>query len=112
MVKPAVSFSQHNGRTRCDVHNVPDWDGLEKLARFLEKYYAATILERIDGPDARRWVLRVNDIQVELQHEDPYGNALLAVDAEGDDLVRVIGDDLGARLAGVEPQPDAGSAGG
>ncbi|MBL4683236.1 MAG: hypothetical protein JKY37_01490 [Nannocystaceae bacterium] len=103
MAKNPISFSQRDGRVRCEIHNLPDWEGLEKLALFLEKQYGASVVERFDGPDARRWVLAVGATRVELQHEDPWGNVLVALDAQGDELVRRIGDDLGARLAGLDP---------
>lgn len=73
-----VGSVERDGRVRCEVHNVPDWEGLEKLALFAEEHYGASIIERLDGPDARRSVLAVGKVQIELQHDDPWGNALVA----------------------------------
>lgn len=85
---------------------VPDWDGLEKLARFLEKYYGARILQRIDGPDARRWTVQVRSVIFELHHEDPWGNVIVAPDSSSEATVQMIADDLALRLAGNAAEHD------
>ena len=90
----------------CDVQAVPDWEGFEKLARFLEKYYGATILERVDGPDARRWIIAVRGTTIELQHEDPWGNVIVAPDSSSEAVVQEIADDLRSRLASLPPNKD------
>ncbi len=102
MAKANVSFTRQKDRLRCDVHGIPDWEGFEKLVLFLEKNYRAKVLERIDGPDARRWKLQVEGVCLELQHEDPWGNVLVAVDDDADGVVRRIGEDLQGRLDAVD----------
>lgn len=103
---PTVVVSRNRGRLECDVCAIPDWDGLEKLAHFLEKHYGATILERVDGPDARCWTARVRGVTIELQHEDPWGNVIVASDAASESTVREIADDLTHRLAGLPADAD------
>ena len=99
--KPMV-LARRGGRLECDVLAVPDWEGFEKLARFLEKHYAAQVREKTDGPDARRWVLDVEGCALELQHEDPWGKVIVAADETGEVLLRRVAEDLAARLADVE----------
>lgn len=104
MEAKVVSFSKRNGRDACEVHAISDWEGFEKLVRFLENNYSATVLDRFDGPDARRWILDLNGVKVEVQYEHPWGNLIAAADERGDDLVVRIGKDLGSRLAGVHDE--------
>ena len=82
------------------------WEDLEKLARFLEQHYGASILERIDGPDARRWIVAVRGVTIELQHEDPWGNVIVAPDASAEPLLREIADDLTRRLTAAAREPE------
>lgn len=106
MATSSVTVSRRRGRMECDVHAVPDWEGFEKLARFLEKYYGATIVERVDGPDARRWIVAVRGTTIELQHEDPWGNVIVAPDPSSEPVVQEIADDLRSRLASLSPNGD------
>lgn len=101
-----VVISRRRGRMECDVLAVSDWAGFEKLARFLEKYYGALVLERLDGPDARRWVIGIGQIIIELQHEDPWGNVIVAPEPSADAIVQQIADDLHSRLVGLSPNRD------
>jgi hypothetical protein len=97
-----VVLSRRGERTSCEISAIPDWDGFEKIVRFLEKYYGANIQSRADGPDARRWILDVSLGVIELHHDDPYGNTLLSTSPETDDLVERVAMDLTARLRSVQ----------
>ena len=78
----SVVLSYRNDRVCGDVVAIPDWEGFEKIVKFLEKYYGARVRARSDGPDARRWILEVDDGTVELHHEDPCGNTLISMSPE------------------------------
>ncbi len=101
MVTTNVSFARHEDRLRCEVHGVPGWEGLDKLVRFLEKHYEASVVDTIDGPDARCCRLQVGGSAVEIQYEDPWGSVLVAVDREAEEIVRRIGEDLRERLDAI-----------
>lgn len=101
MTKTNVSFARHKDRLSCEVHGVPDWEGFDKFVRFLEKHYDASVLDTLDGPDARRCILQVGGAVVEVQHEDPWGNVLVAVDKEAEETIRRIGEDLRTRLDSI-----------
>ncbi len=103
MANTNVSFARHEDRLRCEVHGIPDWEGFDKLVSFLERHYEASVLDTINGPDARRCRLQVGGSTVEVQHEDPWGNVVVAVDREADEIVRRIGEDLRERLHAIDP---------
>ena len=91
---------------KVDVGAVSDWDGFDKLIQFLKNEYKIEVLKEIDGPDARRWLLRSEGCDFELQHDDPYGNLIVATSKESEELVRKIGLDLEQRLSGFGPVED------
>ncbi|PKR49669.1 hypothetical protein [Thalassospira marina] len=97
-----VSFLlEKNSFLKVDVGAVSDWAGFDKLIQFLKNEYNVEVLEGIDGPDARRWLLRSEGCDFELQHDDPYGNLIVATSQESEELVRKIGLDLEQRLSGI-----------
>ncbi len=97
-----VSFLEEDGFfLRVDVCAVSDWAGFDKLIQFLKNEYKIEVLKEIDGPDARRWLLRSEGCDFELQHDDPYGNLIVATSKESEELVRKIGLDLEQRLSGI-----------
>lgn len=94
-----VVFSDKLGKPlEVDICAVPGWDGFDKLIQFLKNEYAVEIIDRIDGPDARRWKLKAEGQEFELIHEDPYGNSLVAPTFASEHIVRKIGLDLETRL--------------
>ncbi len=94
-----VILTRNHGHLECDVVAIPDWEGLEKIARFLEKYYGATTERKIDGPDARRWILSVDGEVLEIHHEDPWGNVIVAPQKSAEELLEKISRDLESRLS-------------
>ncbi|WP_259779848.1 DUF3630 family protein [Aestuariispira ectoiniformans] len=100
MNKPKnVVFSEEVGQPlEVDIYAVPGWDGFDKLIEFLKNEYSVEVINRIDGPDARCWVLRSDGEEFELRHEDPYGNSIVASTVASEDIVRKIGLDLQERL--------------
>jgi hypothetical protein len=88
----------------CAVHAVSDWDGFEKLVRFLEKHYQGRVLDSVDGPDARRAVLEVRGERLEVQHEDPWGNSIFAFSSQSHELLREVAADLDSRLSATDEE--------
>lgn len=79
------------------VPGVPGWEGFDQLTRYLEKHFSAVVLSTVDGPDARLRRLRVQDLELFLDYEDPFGNTIVAADPESA-LLRAIAEDLTRRL--------------
>lgn len=98
--KPVVISERGNGAIDVDVPAVSGWDGFDKLAQFLENEYQAKAINKIDGPDARKWTVEIEGQAIELRHEDPYGNSIHALTEQSAAVVRRIGLDLEKRLAG------------
>ena len=96
---PPVVVSVGSGRMSCDVPAMPGWSGLETLWLYLEQHFDAISVSRVDGPDARCWIVRVRGIELSLVHEDPWGNMIVSSSPQGDTLLQEIADDLRARLA-------------
>ena len=86
---------------RVVINAIQDWGGFEKLVKYLQMHYKVKILESYDGPDARRWIIQLNDEKIELIHSDGYGNYLKACNEKGEDLITSIGEDLEARLKNI-----------
>lgn len=84
------------------ISAVPGWRGFEKLIKLIRKKHDVKILEKLDGPDARRWILEKNGRQFELICDDVYGNYLTATSVEGELLVNEIGKDLEQYFDGAE----------
>ena len=102
MIK-SVSFIEGKVRSfRVFIVEVSDWDGFDKLIKYTVKQFEAEVLEEVDGPDARRWFLKVRGIEFELIHSDGYGNYMQAASREGEEIIREIGRDIEQRLS----QPD------
>jgi len=96
-----VVLSRKKDKLECDVAAIPDWEGFDKIVRFLEKHYDAEVVSRADGPDARRWVLRAMGQIIEVQHDDPWGNTIVSPTPEADPIVERIASDLGRRFSKV-----------
>ncbi len=98
--KQAVVLTKNaNDLIEVDVCVINNWEGFEKLIQFLQNEYSISILEKFEGPDARRWILKSGDSSFELIYEDPYGNTLISTNTESNKLVEAIGLDLKQRLS-------------
>lgn len=98
----AVVLTTHRGRKACYVPAFPGWEGVEQLCGYLERHFAARCVSRIDGPDARCWRLEIGDASVEIQHEDPWGNMIVACGPDSDDTLSPIAIDLDRRLGHLQ----------
>jgi len=104
--QPVVISNNSNGFIEVDICEVSDWEGFDKLILFLKNEYSISITKKIDGPDARRWVLKSGESDFELVHDSPYGNTLISTNEKSNALVKNIGLDLSRRLS--MPPKDAG----
>ncbi|MDD0976810.1 hypothetical protein [Pseudomonas fontis] len=97
---PAVTrVCNEHGVLEYHVLAVADWDGFESLAKYLEKYWSAVVVERDDNVYSRRWVLRSDDVSVSLYHDSQKGNFFLREDGGlKQDLLERIEADLIGRL--------------
>lgn len=100
-MKPVV-YLRESGNLHVVICPIPDWEGFDKLIKFMQMYYEIVLLKQNDGPGARRWVLEKDGHQFELIHDDGYGNYLLARTASSEPIVNEIAKDLEQRLDGVE----------
>lgn len=103
MTQAVVIGKNAAGRVTLDICGIEDWDGFAKIVAFLKLHYAAQVVASYDGPDARRWILKIGNEPYELIHENPYGNDFVSTTAAGDALALAIGRDLQQRLGGLPP---------
>jgi hypothetical protein len=96
--KNVVFINKPGQPLEVDICAIPDWDGFDKLIQFMINEYAAKVVNSFDGPDARRWILKAEGQEFELQHEDVYGNTLIATTTGSESIVNKIGLALENRL--------------
>ncbi|GAB4393539.1 MAG: hypothetical protein Tsb005_12270 [Gammaproteobacteria bacterium] len=101
MSKSIVVTSGKGERLEVTIVGIPGWEGFDKLILFLIKHYDASVLEKYDGPDARRWILECRNQTIELIHDDMFGNYLLAPTVKSEDVIREIANDLEERLKDI-----------
>ncbi len=103
-MKNPVSFinNQSGNDYRVVINAISSWEDFEKLVRYLEINYKAEILESYDGPDARHWIIKIDNEKIELIHNDGYGNYFRALTLQGLHLIKQIGEDLKKRLKTLE----------
>jgi hypothetical protein len=94
-----VILSRHSDHLVCDVPGVSGWDGFEKLYSYLERSWGASCISSADGPDARLWVLRIRNVTLNLEFEDPWGNRIVSTSLESSDLLREIAANLRQRFS-------------
>lgn len=92
------TVNKSNNEFRVVVNAISDWTGFEKLVKYLEVNFQASVIHSYDGPDARRWIFSIDGIEIELIHSDGYGNYLHSTTEQGQSLIKKIGADLELRL--------------
>ncbi len=98
MDKPVLFNKKTSQSLEVDICAISDWEGFDKIIQFLKNEYAVEIESQIDGPDARRWVLKARGKKFELRHDDGYGNYIFAPFPDSEQIVYEIGKDLESRL--------------
>lgn len=100
--KNIIFLRSGDNELQVDVCAISDWNGYDKLIKFVQEYYNAEIVVSLDGPDgSRRCVLECDHIKFELIHDDFYGNYFLASTPNSEELIRKIGEDLEQRLKNI-----------
>jgi len=97
----AVVFMSKKGKSHVleIIHNNLPYESMEKLVKFLESRYAATVLEKYDGPATRRWFVEIEGTRYTVDYFDDAGFDIFAEDGTGDALLEKLAADLKARLA-------------
>jgi hypothetical protein len=97
-IKNIAFRNMKDGSLEVDICAIPDWEGFDKLIRFLKKEYGVDVIQSFDGPDARRWILNLKGHEFELIHHDGYGNYMVGKTLISQKLIREIGLDIEKRL--------------
>jgi hypothetical protein len=82
-----IIIKRENQPLQIDIYPVQDWEGFDELINFIVEHYAATILEKADGPDARRWIMMKEGKVFELIHHDMVGNFLIAPTEDSESII-------------------------
>ncbi|WP_297332581.1 DUF3630 family protein [Flavobacterium sp.] len=80
-----------------DIVTLNTYEDIESIGKYLEKYFDAKVIEKLDGPDARVWIYEIQNIKFKLQHNS-YGNILFTA-IYGKPVMDMIYSDLKNRLA-------------
>ncbi|MBE99382.1 DUF3630 family protein [Flavobacterium coralii] len=79
-----------------DIVTLNTYEDIESVGKYLEKYFDAKVIEKLDGPDARVWTYEIQNIKFKLQHNS-YGNILFTT-IDGKPVMDMIYSDLKNRL--------------
>lgn len=98
-----IYYSKNNEeKLEAYIHPMPNWEDFDKLIQYLMNEFAIKVIEKIDGPGSRRWILECDGILFELIYDDGYGNYLLASSRGSQQIIHKIGNDLEERFRRVE----------
>lgn len=89
MTKEIILRASNNAELIADFKTLEDWEAFEVIANTIIEKLNAQVKEKLDGPDARVWVFRVNDIDFSL-HNNPYGNYLMATTEPSKEILKQI----------------------
>lgn len=88
-----IETSEEHG-IEVHVPAIASWDGLDTLATFFVDHFGASILERIDGPDAQVIKVDIKGLQFVLVHDDLLGNKFYAQNKVGEKIARSLAEGL------------------
>ena len=95
MKKSIVSiWDYHNEPLEIHILQGEDWEGFDEIVGYLVKSLNIIVSESIDGPDARRWILKQDNIIFELIHDDVFGSYLLAPTKESEIVIKNIANNI------------------
>ena len=86
------------GLLELDIISAPSWDEFDKLMMFLQNEYDAKIVRLADGPDARVCTFKISEQEIQLFHDDFFGNSMSPCSEDGEEIVDQIAIDLDNRL--------------
>jgi hypothetical protein len=90
-----------------NIDAMPSWEGFDELIDFLVKTYNALVVKKIDGPDARIGILKIDGHQFELGYNDDFGEEIIVkiakdIEARLSGKVVSLGNDIKVRISGGE----------
>lgn len=97
-----VTIAKSGGLVEVSLHIMPSWEDFDKVVLFLIENYKATSVGIFDGPDSRKCIMRANNVEVIVLHDDSCGNTIIASATDGNSVVMQIGEDLKSRLSRIE----------
>ena len=71
---------------------------MEELVGFLEADYGAIVTKKADGPDSRRWFLKIDGHEMLVDFDEAFGFDITAESPEGEAVLTKIGEDLKSQL--------------
>ncbi|MBG6206251.1 hypothetical protein IWQ49_000898 [Labrenzia sp. EL_126] len=94
-----VSFTRSDkGKMELWLLKTQTWEDFDVLAEHLKSKYRAELYDYLEGPYSRYWTVKVDGQEMELRHDDEFGNALRASNAGSEDVVRKIGIEIAAKV--------------
>lgn len=95
MKKSIVSiWEQPNKPLEVHILQGEDWEGFDEIVEYFIKSLNIIVFESIDGPDARRWILKKDKALFELIHSDGFGNYLRAPVKESEITIKNIANNI------------------
>lgn len=70
-----VKIREHRGTEVLDFIDLEDWEDFDKIFDILKKKFTIELVEQIDGPESRVWIMTIDGLDFSL-HNNPYGNYL------------------------------------
>ena len=74
------------------------YEVMEELVGFLESDYGAKVTERADGPDSRRWFMKIDGHDILVDLDEDFGFDITVESPEGEAVLTKIGEDLKSQL--------------
>ena len=76
------------------VEGLSDCSGVDTIARFFCKRFRASILDEIEGPDARVVAMRIEDHSIVVSYDDLLGTKVYSHDPCGEHFVLELAESL------------------
>lgn len=100
----AIQTEQIYGRREFHVDDISSWEGFEKICHFFGDL-GAEVLSRNDGPDARVWKMKMNDVTISIVHDDMVGNFFFAEEIGGEPVASEMAAKLDERIRAMIQRP-------
>src|SRR6266545_1010434 len=76
---------------QCDA---PEWQQGDRLIRHLKKHFAARVIDKAEGPDARTWSLEIRGEQIVVNQWDTGDISFFAKNVTGEGLIETLAADV------------------
>ena len=100
-ISDVTILTNKNGLLEVDINAASDWESFDKILQFLKINYDAKILNVIDGVGERFANLKIDNVDLSLEHDDFYGNTLKSTSKQANNVIKIIGNDIKNRFAQV-----------